>query len=78
VLVPNGIIKICGDRTTGVSTLEKLQALATAYGAAAGPRAHDLVPLSSCQRSSASAPRVQPLDNEGIPMNTIQVSTDAA
>jgi hypothetical protein len=33
---PNGVIKVRGDRSTGVSTLEKLQALAAAHEAAAG------------------------------------------
>jgi hypothetical protein len=33
---PNGIIKICGDRTTSAFTLENLQMLAVAQEAAAG------------------------------------------
>jgi hypothetical protein len=33
---PNGIIKVRGDRSVDVSALEKLQALAAAYEAAAG------------------------------------------
>jgi hypothetical protein len=36
MLSPNGVIKVRGDRSTGVSTLEKLQALAAAHEAAAG------------------------------------------
>jgi hypothetical protein len=33
---PSGILKVRGDRSTGVSALEKLQALAAAQEAAAG------------------------------------------
>jgi hypothetical protein len=41
MLSPNGIIKICGDHSTGISTLEKLQALAAAHKVAAGQGAPD-------------------------------------
>jgi hypothetical protein len=34
---PNGILKVRGDRNTGVSALEKFQALATTCGAVAQP-----------------------------------------
>jgi hypothetical protein len=47
ILSPNGIIKIRRDRSTGVSTLEKLQALAVAQEAAAGYGAPDKAPSSS-------------------------------
>jgi hypothetical protein len=55
---PNDILKIHGDCDTGVSVLEKLQALATQHEAAAGPRSLDQAPLSSCQHDSSSAPCV--------------------
>jgi hypothetical protein len=55
---PNGILKIRGDREADVSTLEKLQALATQHEAAAGPGSPVLAPSSSRQRGSSSAPRV--------------------
>jgi hypothetical protein len=54
--------------------LEKLQALAAAREAAEEPGGQDLAPSSSCQRGSASAPRVQP---EDVSVKTIQVGTVA-
>jgi hypothetical protein len=74
---PNGVIKVHGDHSIGVSTLEKLQALAVAHGATAGHDVHDPAPSSSRQHGSTSAPRVQPLDNKAVPVKTIQVGTDA-
>jgi hypothetical protein len=56
--LPNGIIKIYGDRSVGVSTLEKLQVLAVAHKAIAGQGAPDQAPSSSRQCVSSSAPRV--------------------
>jgi hypothetical protein len=59
---PNGVLKIRGDCDARVCALEKLQALAAAHEAAEEPRGQDRAPLSSRQRGSASAPRVQPED----------------
>jgi hypothetical protein len=70
----NGILKIRGDHDAGVCALEKLQALAAAREAAEEPGGQDLAPSSSCQRGSASAPRVQP---EDVPVKTVQVGTIA-
>jgi hypothetical protein len=44
---PKGVLKIWGDRDAGVSTLEKLQALAAAREAAEEPGGQDLTPSSS-------------------------------
>jgi hypothetical protein len=44
---PSGVLKIRGDRDTGVCALEKLQALAVAHEAAEEPRGQDLTPSSS-------------------------------
>jgi hypothetical protein len=68
---PNGVLKIRGDRKAGVSALEKLQTLAAQYEAAAGPGSPDLTPLSSRQRGSTSAPRVQPSGKEDVPVKTV-------
>jgi hypothetical protein len=54
----NGIIKIRGDHTVGVSALEKLQALVAAHEGAARPGDEDTAPSSSRQRGSTSTPRV--------------------
>jgi hypothetical protein len=54
----NGIIKIRGDHTVGVSALEKLQALVAAHEGAAGSGDEDTAPSSSRQRGSTSTPRV--------------------
>jgi hypothetical protein len=56
--LPNDIIKICGDRTTGVFTLEKLQALTVTHEVVVGQGAPDQAPSSSRQRISSSAYRV--------------------
>jgi hypothetical protein len=42
----DGVLKIRGDRDAGVSTLEKLQALATSREAAVGSGDQDLTPSS--------------------------------
>jgi hypothetical protein len=75
---PNDALKIRGDREAGVSALERLQALAAQHEAAAGPGSPDLTPLSSCQRGSASTPRVQPSSKEDVPVKTVQIRADAA
>jgi hypothetical protein len=71
---PIGILKIRGDRDTGVCALEKLHALAAAHEAAEELGGQDLAPLGLRQRGSASAPCMQP---EDVPVKTIQVGTAA-
>jgi hypothetical protein len=70
---PNNIIKICGDCSAGVFTLEKLQALAATHEVAAGQGASDWAPSSLCLRVSSSAPRMQPLDDEDVLVKVIQI-----
>jgi hypothetical protein len=65
---PNGVLKIQGDRDTGVFCTRE---------AVEEPRGQDPAPSSSRQRDSASAPRVQPSGKEDIPMKTVQVRTEA-
>jgi hypothetical protein len=74
---PNIIIKIHRDCSTGVSALEKLQALAAVHEATAGQGALDQAPLSSRQRISSFAPHVQPSDGEDVPMKIVQIDADA-
>jgi hypothetical protein len=68
---PNDISKIRGDRSAGVSALEKVQALAATHKVVAGQGAPDQAPSSSRQHVSSSARRVQPLDGMDVPMNVI-------
>jgi hypothetical protein len=75
---PNGIIKIRGYRSTDVSVLEKLKALAAAQEVAFGYRASNQAPLSLCQCISSSAPHVQPSYSEDVPVTIIQIGADAA
>jgi hypothetical protein len=75
---PNGVLKIHGDRDAGVSTLEKLQALAAQHEAGARLGSSDLTPSSSHQRGSSSAPRVQLSGKEDVPMKIVQIRADAA
>jgi hypothetical protein len=56
MLLPNGIIKIHGDRTTDAFVPEKLQELAVAQEATASYGEPDQAPSSSHQRVSSSAP----------------------
>jgi hypothetical protein len=76
--MPNGVIKVRGDRSTGISALEKLQALAAAQEAAVGYSGQDQTPSSSCQHGSTSAPRVQPSNNVDIPLKVIHINMNAA
>jgi hypothetical protein len=64
---PNSIIKIHRDRSTGVSTLEKLQEVAVAYEVPAGQGALDQTPSSSCQCVSSSMPPRAALRQRGCP-----------
>jgi hypothetical protein len=75
---PNDVIKIREDRSANVSVLEKLQALAASHEATAGQGAPDQAPSSLCQRVSSSAPRVQPLYDEDVPVKMVQIGVDAA
>jgi hypothetical protein len=78
MLPPNDVLKICGDHDAGVSVVEKLQALAAAHEATAGPVYQGPMPPSLRQHSSASRPHVQPSDNEGVRVKTIQIGADAS
>jgi hypothetical protein len=73
---PNGIIKVRGDRSADVSTLEKLQVLVAAHEVAASHGEQDHTPSSSCQGGSTSAPHMQPFDSEDAPVKVIQITTD--
>jgi hypothetical protein len=75
--LPNDVIMIRRDHTVGTSVLEKLQTLVIAHEAAAGHGDQDPAPSSSRQRGPTSTPSVQPSNNEGIHLKTIQISTDA-
>jgi hypothetical protein len=75
---PNGVLKICRNRGASVSALEKLHALAASCEFVAGSGGQDPTHSSSRQRGSTSAPHVQPLDNEGVPVKTVQIGADAA
>jgi hypothetical protein len=75
---PNGVLRIHGDYNACVSALKKLQVLAASREAAAELGGQEQIPLSSCQRCSTSAPRVQPLDNEGVPVKIVQIGADVA
>jgi hypothetical protein len=78
MLSPDGVLKIQGDRDAGAYAMEKLQALAAAREASGEPRCQHPAPLSSCQRGSTLATRVQPSSKEDVPMKTIQIGAEAA
>jgi hypothetical protein len=75
---PNGVLRIRGDCNAGVSTLEKLQALAAQHETAARPSCWDHEPSSSRQHGLSSAPHVQPSGSKDVPVKTIQIGMDAA
>jgi hypothetical protein len=68
---PNGIIKVHGDRTADISVLEKLQVLAAAHEATASHNEQHQAPSRLRQCDSASAPHMQPLDNEDVPVKVV-------
>jgi hypothetical protein len=74
--LPNSIIKVCGDHTTDVSALERLQVLAAAHEATASHDEQDQVPVSSCQCGCIFVPCMLPSDNEDVPVKVIQIGTD--
>jgi hypothetical protein len=78
MMSPNDVLKIRGDRNAGVTTLKKLQALAAQHEPAAGLQGQDQAPSSLHQHGSLSTPHVLPSCNNDVPMNTIQIRTDAA
>jgi hypothetical protein len=55
---PNGVIKVRGDLSTDVSTLEKLQTVAMTQEATAGYDGQDQAPSSSHECVSISARNV--------------------
>jgi hypothetical protein len=71
------VSKIRGDRDTEACALEKLQALAAAQEAAEEPGGQDPAPPISRQRSSVSAPHMQPSGKEDVPVKIVQVGTEA-
>jgi hypothetical protein len=73
----NGLIKIHGDCSADLFTLEKLQALAAAQEAAAGYGEPDKTPLSSRQCILPSAPRMQLSDSKDVPVKTVHIDVDA-
>jgi hypothetical protein len=77
MLSPNGIIKIRGDRSAGVSAFENLQALVKTHEVAAGQGVLDQAPSSSCQRVASSAPCMQPSNGEDVSMKVIQIGANA-
>jgi hypothetical protein len=75
---PNGIIKICGDCSAGISALEKLQTLVAAHEVTAGNGAPDQALSISCQCVSSSTTHVQPLDSEDVAVKIVQICADAS
>ena len=68
---PAGVLTMRGDRTSAVSAVERLHALA----AVAARSEED--PSTSQPRAPAKAPRVQPSDLDDVLMKTVQIGVDS-
>jgi hypothetical protein len=71
---PAGVLTVQGDRPAALATIEKLHALAAE---AARPDDVGRDPSTSCTKTPAKVPKVQPSGADGVPTKTIQISADS-
>jgi hypothetical protein len=72
---PVGVLTVRGNRPAVLATVEKLHALAAE---AARPDDGGRDPSTSCTKTPAKVPKVQPSRADGIPVKTIQLSADSS
>jgi hypothetical protein len=72
---PAGVLTVRGDRPTALAAVEKLHALAAE---AARPDDEGRDPSTSCTKTPAKVPKVQPSRADGIPVKTIRLSADSS
>jgi hypothetical protein len=65
---PTGVVTVRGDRPAALAAVEKLRALAAGV-ARSGDVGRD--PSTSCTKTPAKVPKVQPSRADGVPVKTI-------
>jgi hypothetical protein len=71
---PAEVLTVRGDRPAALAAIEKLHALAAET---ARPDDTGRDPLTSCTKTPAKVPKVQPSGADGVPIKTIQLSVDS-
>jgi hypothetical protein len=72
---PAGVLTVQGDRPSALAVIEKMHALA-AEATRPDDRGRD--PLTSCAKTPAKVPKVQPSGADGVPVKTIRLSADSS
>ena len=72
---PAGVLTVRGDRPAALAAVEKLHALAVE---AAHPDNERRDPSTSCTKTPAKVPKVQPSGADGIPVKTIRLNGDSS
>jgi hypothetical protein len=75
MLSPVGVLTVRGNHPAVLAAVEKLHALAAE---AARPDDGGRDPSTSCTKTPAKVPKVQPSRADGIPVKTIQLSADSS
>jgi hypothetical protein len=72
---PAGVLTVQGDRPAALAAVKKLHALA-AEAARLDDGGRD--PSTSCTKTPAKVPEVQPTGADGVPVKTIRLSADSS
>jgi hypothetical protein len=72
---PAGVLTVRGDRPTALAVVEKMHALAVE---AARPDDGGRDPSTSCAKTPAKLPKVQPSGADDVPVKTIRLSADSS
>jgi hypothetical protein len=72
---PAGVLTVQGDRPAALTAIEKLHALAAE---AARPDDGGRDPSTSCTKTPAKVPKVQPAGADDVPVKTIRLSADSS
>jgi hypothetical protein len=72
---PAGVLIVWGNRPAALAAVKKLHALAAE---AAHPDDGGKDPSTSCTKTSAKVPKVQPAGEYGVPVKTIRLSADSS
>ena len=72
---PARVLTVRGDHATALAGVEKLHALAVET---ARPDDGGRDPSTSCTKTPAKVPKVQPSGADGVPVKTIRLSADSS
>jgi hypothetical protein len=70
---PAGVLTVRGDRPAALAAVEKMHALAAEAPRSDGGRD----PSTSCTKTPANVPKMQPSRADGVPVKTIRLSADS-